>query len=144
MEAGSRVPGQGPNGMCLFSYRRDYKLHKVSPVKSRQPDRFVPNEENMDLLTTYRQDYNPYSVCRLAPVRPRDSNYPRGDKMECLPTYKGGRGLEGQAEGRAGRARAGGQGLCARPVRVGPGKRLPWATSGLQLVFVHRQRSAWL
>ncbi|XP_058551239.1 stabilizer of axonemal microtubules 1 [Neofelis nebulosa] len=72
----------------LTTSRRDFGPHKVLPVKVYQPDQFVPSEENMDLLTTYKQDYNPYPVCRMDPIKPRDSKYPCGDKMECLPTYK--------------------------------------------------------
>ncbi|KAM4876763.1 stabilizer of axonemal microtubules 1 isoform 2-T2 [Thomomys bottae] len=68
--------------------RRDYGLHKVMPVKLHQPDPFVPNEGNMDLLTTYKQDFNPYTMCRVDAIKPRDSKYPCGDKMESLPTYK--------------------------------------------------------
>lgn len=81
--------------MCLFSYRRDFGPHKVLPVKIHQPNPFVPSEENMDLQTTYKQDYNPYPLCRVDPFKPRDSKYPCGDKMESLPTYKGGRGWRG-------------------------------------------------
>ncbi|XP_062063022.1 stabilizer of axonemal microtubules 1 [Lepus europaeus] len=72
----------------LTTSRRDFGPHKVVPVKVHQPDQFIPSEENMDLLTTYKQDYNPYPVCRVDPIKPRDSKYPCGDKMECLPTYK--------------------------------------------------------
>ncbi|XP_032736387.1 stabilizer of axonemal microtubules 1 [Lontra canadensis] len=72
----------------LTTSRRDFGPHKVLPVKIYQPDQFVPSEENMDLLTTYKQDYNPYPVCRMDPIKPQDSKYPCGDKMECLPTYK--------------------------------------------------------
>ncbi|XP_040819729.1 stabilizer of axonemal microtubules 1 [Ochotona curzoniae] len=72
----------------LTTSRRDFVPHKVVPVKVHQPDQFIPSEENMDLLTTYKQDYNPYPVCRVDPIKPRDSKYPCGDKMECLPTYK--------------------------------------------------------
>lgn len=89
-------------GCAYFLYRRDFRLHKVLPVKSHQPNQFIPNEENMDLLTTYKQDYNPHFVCRVDPIKPWDSKRPCGDKMECLPTYKGGRVLEGQIEGRVG------------------------------------------
>ncbi|XP_020006874.2 stabilizer of axonemal microtubules 1 [Castor canadensis] len=72
----------------LTTSRRDFGLHKVVPVKLHQHDKFIPREENMELLTTYRQDYNPYPVCRVDPIKPRDSKYPCGDKMESLPTYK--------------------------------------------------------
>lgn len=81
---------------AYFPFRRDFGPHKVLPVKLHQPDQFIPSEENMDLLTTYKQDYNAYPVCRMDPIKPRDSKYPCGDKMECLPTYKGGGVLEGQ------------------------------------------------
>uniref|UniRef100_G3T6U4 Stabilizer of axonemal microtubules 1 n=1 Tax=Loxodonta africana TaxID=9785 RepID=G3T6U4_LOXAF len=72
----------------LTTSRRDFGLHKALPVKGPQPKQFVPSGENMDLLTTYKQDYNPYPVCRVDPIKPPDGKYPCGDKMECLPTYK--------------------------------------------------------
>ncbi|XP_023571619.1 stabilizer of axonemal microtubules 1 [Octodon degus] len=72
----------------LTTSRRDFGPHKVVPVKVHQPDQFIRSEENMDLLTTYKQDYNPYVVGRVGPIKPRDSKFPCADKMECLPTYK--------------------------------------------------------
>lgn len=93
---------RAPKVCAYFPYRRDFGPHRVLPVKIHQPDPFVPSEENMDLLTTYKQDYNPYPVSRVDPIRPRDSKYPCGDKMECLPTYKGGRVPEAQVGGRMG------------------------------------------
>ncbi|XP_075864884.1 stabilizer of axonemal microtubules 1 isoform X2 [Microcebus murinus] len=72
----------------LTTARRDFGPHKVVPVKLHQHKPFVPSGENMDLLTTYKQDYNPYTVSRTDPIKPRDSKYPCGNKMECLPTYK--------------------------------------------------------
>ncbi|XP_012669238.1 stabilizer of axonemal microtubules 1 [Otolemur garnettii] len=72
----------------LSTARRDFGPHKVGPVKAYQHKPYVPAEENMDLVTTYKQDYNPYSICRTDPIKPRDSKYPCGDKMECMPTYK--------------------------------------------------------
>ncbi|KAM6170507.1 stabilizer of axonemal microtubules 1 [Rhynchocyon petersi] len=72
----------------LSTTRRDYGLHKVLPVKGSQPKQFVPSGENMDLLTTYKQDYNPYPVCRVTPIKHPDSKYPYHDRMESLPTYK--------------------------------------------------------
>ncbi|XP_010629221.1 stabilizer of axonemal microtubules 1 isoform X1 [Fukomys damarensis] len=77
------VPMEG-----LTTSRRDFGPHRAVPVKVHQPEPFVPSEENMDLLTTYKQDYNPYPACRVGPIRPRDSKYPCRDKMECLPSYK--------------------------------------------------------
>ncbi|XP_077004197.1 stabilizer of axonemal microtubules 1 isoform X2 [Tamandua tetradactyla] len=72
----------------LTTSRRDFGPHKVLPVTVHQPKQFMPSEENMELLTTYKQDYNPYPLCRVDPIKPRDSKYPCGDRMECLPTYK--------------------------------------------------------
>nr|XP_012804201.2 stabilizer of axonemal microtubules 1 [Jaculus jaculus] len=77
------VPMEG-----LTTSRRDFALHKIVPVKLHQPEQFVPSQETMDLLTTYKQDYNPYPVCQVGPIKPRDSKYLCGNKMECLPTYK--------------------------------------------------------
>ncbi|XP_055973382.1 stabilizer of axonemal microtubules 1 [Sorex fumeus] len=72
----------------LTTSRRDFGPHKVLPVKYHQPNPFIPSEENMDLLTTYRKDYNPYPVSRVDPIKPQDNKYPCVDKMESLPTYK--------------------------------------------------------
>ncbi|XP_060054918.1 stabilizer of axonemal microtubules 1 [Erinaceus europaeus] len=72
----------------LTTSRRDFRPHKVVPLKTYHPGQFVPSEENMDLITTYKQDYNPYPVCRVDPIKPRDNRRPCGDRMESLPTYK--------------------------------------------------------
>ncbi|XP_004706671.1 stabilizer of axonemal microtubules 1 [Echinops telfairi] len=77
------VPMEG-----LTTSRRDFGFHKVSPVKGPQPKQFVPSGEDMDLLTTYKQDYNPYPVCRVDPIKPPDNKYLHDTRMECLPTYK--------------------------------------------------------
>lgn len=93
---------RAPKVCAYFPCRRDFGPHRVLPVKIHQPEPFVPSEEDMDLLTTYKQDYNPYPVSRVDPIKPQDSKYPRGGKMECLPTYKGGRVPEAQVRGRMG------------------------------------------
>ncbi|XP_012876214.1 PREDICTED: protein FAM154A [Dipodomys ordii] len=72
----------------MTTSRRDFGLHKVVPVKLHQPDPFVPSEGNMDMLTTYKQDFNSYTVSRVDAIKPRDSKYPCTEKMESLPTYK--------------------------------------------------------
>ncbi|ERE81965.1 hypothetical protein H671_2g7785 [Cricetulus griseus] len=68
--------------------RRDFGLHKMAPVEFHQPDPYVPSEENMDLLTTYKQDFNYVPVCQVGAIKPRDSKFPNGDKTQYLPTYK--------------------------------------------------------
>lgn len=77
---------------CAYSSpRRDFGLHKMAPVEFHQPDPYVPSEENMDLLTTYKQDFNYVPVCQVGAIKPRDSKFPNGDKTQYLPTYKGER-----------------------------------------------------
>ncbi|XP_017656700.2 stabilizer of axonemal microtubules 1 [Nannospalax galili] len=72
----------------LTTSRRDFGLHKMVPVKLHQPDQYIPSEENMDLLTTYKQDFNSYPVCQVGAIKPRDSKFPCCDKIRYLPTYK--------------------------------------------------------
>ncbi|XP_074052122.1 stabilizer of axonemal microtubules 1 isoform X2 [Macrotis lagotis] len=67
---------------------RDYGPHRVLPMKLKPPEQFIPNEENMDLTTTYKQDFNPYPVCRVDSFRPCENRHTSKDRMESLPTYK--------------------------------------------------------
>lgn len=135
--SGNQEPylSQGPRACACFHYRRDFGPHKVLPVKIYQPEQFVPSEENMDLLTTYKQDYNPYPICRVEPIKPRDSKYPCGDRMESLPTYKGGRcwgAAWGRDEGEA--ELDAGQEMCLictpTPLSAGVGHTLPVGLGG--------------
>ncbi|XP_013203698.1 stabilizer of axonemal microtubules 1 [Microtus ochrogaster] len=71
----------------LTTARRDFGLHKMVPVKFHQPDPYIPSEENMDLLTTYKQDFNYLPVCQVGPIKPRDTKFPNY-KIQYLPTYK--------------------------------------------------------
>lgn len=75
------------------SLRRDFGLHKMVPVKFHQPDPYIPSEETMDLLTTYKQDFNYLPVCQVGLIKPRDTKFPN-DKIQYLPTYKGERKTE--------------------------------------------------
>lgn len=70
-------------------HRRDYIPHEVKPIKLRPPDQYVRNNENMDTLSTYKQDYNAYPVKRVAPCLPQEQNYASDEKMTTIPTYKG-------------------------------------------------------
>ena len=83
----------------LTTCRRDFGLHKMLPVTFHQPDTYVPSQETMDLLTTYKHDFNYLPTCPVGLIKPRDSKFPNGDKiMQYLPTYKGERRINrGQA-----------------------------------------------
>lgn len=70
------------------------------PVKFHQHDPYIPSQETMDLLTTYKHDFNYLPVCQVGPIKPRDSKFPNGDKIQYLPTYKG----EERVEERTGQA----------------------------------------
>lgn len=77
--------------MCAYSSpRRDFGLHKMLPVKFHQPDPYAPSQETMDLLTTYKHDFNYLPTCPVGLIKPRDSKFPN-DKIQYLPTYKGER-----------------------------------------------------
>ncbi|XP_021056827.1 stabilizer of axonemal microtubules 1 isoform X1 [Mus pahari] len=78
------VPMEG-----LTTCRRDFGLHKMLPVTFHQPDTYVPSQETMDLLTTYKHDFNYLPTCPVGLIKPRDSKFPNGDKIvQYLPTYK--------------------------------------------------------
>lgn len=79
--------------ICAYSsLRRDFALHKMLPVQFHQPDVYVPGPETMDLLTTYKHDFNYLPTCPVGLIKPRDSKFLRGDKIiQYLPTYKGER-----------------------------------------------------
>lgn len=79
--------------MCAYSSpRRDFGLHKMLPVNFHQHDPYVRSEETMDLLTTYKHDFNYLPTCPVGLIKPRDSKFPNGDKIiQYLPTYKGER-----------------------------------------------------
>lgn len=71
--------------------RRDYVPHDVKPIKLRPPDQYVRNNENMDTLSTYNQDYHAYPINRVAPCVPQGQTYFSDEKMTTIPTYKGTR-----------------------------------------------------
>ncbi|KAL8203107.1 UNVERIFIED_CONTAM: hypothetical protein K2H54_039975 [Gekko kuhli] len=73
----------------LWANRRDYVPHDVKPIKLRPPDQYVRNNENMDTLSTYKQDYNAYPINRVPPCLPKEQNYASDEKMTTIPTYKG-------------------------------------------------------
>uniref|UniRef100_A0A7M4DW93 Stabilizer of axonemal microtubules 1 n=2 Tax=Crocodylus porosus TaxID=8502 RepID=A0A7M4DW93_CROPO len=68
--------------------KRDYVAHEVLPVKCKLPEKYVKSDDNMDLTSTYTQDYNPYPICRVPPCLPRETKYTTSDKMNTIPTYK--------------------------------------------------------
>uniref|UniRef100_A0A8D0HP45 Stabilizer of axonemal microtubules 1 n=1 Tax=Sphenodon punctatus TaxID=8508 RepID=A0A8D0HP45_SPHPU len=68
---------------------RDYVAHDVKPVKLRPPEAYIKSDENMDLTSTYKQDYNPYLICRVPPCLPRETKYTSDEKMTTIPTYRG-------------------------------------------------------
>ncbi|XP_062984616.1 stabilizer of axonemal microtubules 1 [Elgaria multicarinata webbii] len=72
----------------ISTARRDYVPHQVFPIKQKPHDKYVRKDENMDLLSTYKQDYNPYPISRVAPCRPQEQNYSSDEKMTTIPTYK--------------------------------------------------------
>jgi len=81
---------------CAYSSpRRDFGLHKMLPVKFYQPAAYVPSQESMNLLTSYKHDFNYIPTCPVGLIKPRDSKFPNGDKtVQYLPTYKGERRIK--------------------------------------------------
>ncbi|XP_044284049.1 stabilizer of axonemal microtubules 1 [Varanus komodoensis] len=72
----------------ISTARQDYVPHEVFPIKQRPPDKYVRRDENMDLLSTYRQDYNPYPISRVPPCLPQEQKPFSDEKMTTIPTYK--------------------------------------------------------
>ncbi|XP_021505462.1 stabilizer of axonemal microtubules 1 isoform X2 [Meriones unguiculatus] len=72
----------------LTTSRRDFGLHKIAPMKFHEREPYIPSEEPMDLLSTYKQDFNYIRGSQAGPIKPRDNKFPRGDKIQYLPSYK--------------------------------------------------------
>lgn len=69
--------------------RSDFIPYEVTRRPGKQQAEYQPNSGNIDLDTTYKQDFSPYQVQPVAPVRPKERVRNSNGKLDTMPTYKG-------------------------------------------------------
>lgn len=76
-------------GYSLALPRTDFIPYVVTRRPGKQQAEYKPKPGDIDLGTTYKQDYSLYEVQPFAPSRPSERVYATGHKMDTVPTYKG-------------------------------------------------------
>ncbi|CAB1339070.1 unnamed protein product [Coregonus sp. 'balchen'] len=71
-----------------MKYKTDFIPYEVTRRPGKQQAEYKPKPGNIDLGTTYKQDYTLYEVHPFAPSRPRERVRATGHKMDTVPTYK--------------------------------------------------------
>lgn len=61
----------------------------VTPRPKKLQAEYKPKPGEIDLGTTYKQDFNPYEVQSFVPARPKERVYTTNAKLDTVPTYKG-------------------------------------------------------
>ena len=74
--------------------RSDFIPYEVSRRPSKQQADYQPNPGEIDLGTTYKQDFNTYQLQPVAPLRPKERARVTNSKLDTVPTYKGNRGAQ--------------------------------------------------
>ncbi|OPJ84814.1 stabilizer of axonemal microtubules 1 [Patagioenas fasciata monilis] len=80
----AEIPMEG-----ISTTKRTYTTHEVLPLKLKPPDKYVKSDENMDLTSTYKQDYNAYPISQVLPCIPCVRSHIPNVKMDTGTTYKG-------------------------------------------------------
>ncbi|NXG63670.1 SAXO1 protein, partial [Hemiprocne comata] len=65
--------------------KRDYIAHEVLPWELKQREKYVKSDKIMDLTSTYKQDYNAYSISEVPPCLPYVTRHPQ---MDARTTYE--------------------------------------------------------
>lgn len=61
----------------------------VTRRPEKQQAEYKPKPGEIDLGTTYKQDFNPYEVQPFVPYRPKERVHATNAKLDTVPTYKG-------------------------------------------------------
>ncbi|XP_078532098.1 stabilizer of axonemal microtubules 1 isoform X2 [Lissotriton helveticus] len=72
---------------ALSTSREAYVPHEVLRRIWKQPDAYKPGIGDMDMLTTYKEAFNPYCVEKTASFRPIYKRNEMTAKMDTVPTY---------------------------------------------------------
>ncbi|XP_066514641.1 stabilizer of axonemal microtubules 2-like [Hoplias malabaricus] len=70
------------------TFRSDFIPYEVTRRPGKQQAEYQPNPGQIDLGTTYKQDFNTYQIQPQAPLRPRERVRAPGGKLDTVPTYK--------------------------------------------------------
>ncbi|NXK03812.1 SAXO1 protein, partial [Herpetotheres cachinnans] len=73
---------------CISTTKRDYIGHEVLPQKLKPPEKYVKNDESMDLTSTYKQDYNFYRISQVPPCLSCVMRHIPSSKMDTRTSYK--------------------------------------------------------
>nr|XP_055037602.1 stabilizer of axonemal microtubules 2-like [Misgurnus anguillicaudatus] len=70
------------------TFRTDYIPYVVPRRPERQQVEYKPKPGQIDLGTTYKQDFNQYEVQPFVPSRPKERVHIINAKLDTVPTYK--------------------------------------------------------
>uniref|UniRef100_A0A674EPD3 Stabilizer of axonemal microtubules 2 n=1 Tax=Salmo trutta TaxID=8032 RepID=A0A674EPD3_SALTR len=70
------------------TFKTDFIPYVVTRRPGKQQAEYKPKPGDIDLGTTYKQDYSLYEVQPFAPSRPSERVHATGHKMDTVPTYK--------------------------------------------------------
>ncbi|XP_051571716.1 stabilizer of axonemal microtubules 2-like [Myxocyprinus asiaticus] len=70
------------------TFRTDYIPYQVTSRPERPQAEYKPKPGEIDLGTTYKQDFNLYEVQPFVPSRPKERDHTMNAKLDTVPTYK--------------------------------------------------------
>ncbi|KAL7866839.1 hypothetical protein AOLI_G00146530 [Acnodon oligacanthus] len=70
------------------TFKSDFIPYEVSRRPGRQQADYQPNPGEIDLGTTYKQDFNSFQLQPVAPLRPKERVRVTSGKLNTVPTYK--------------------------------------------------------
>uniref|UniRef100_A0A8C2C1V1 Stabilizer of axonemal microtubules 2-like n=1 Tax=Cyprinus carpio TaxID=7962 RepID=A0A8C2C1V1_CYPCA len=75
----------------LFFFNCVYRMDYIPYMVTRRPEKpqaeYKPKPGEIDLGTTYKQDFNPYQVQPFVPSRPKQRDHTTNAKLDTVPTY---------------------------------------------------------
>ena len=76
--------------LCPSGHNRtDFIPYEVNRRPGRKQAEHKPYPGEIDMGTTYKQDFNPYQVTPCVAVRPKQRVQAAPGKLDTVPTYKG-------------------------------------------------------
>ncbi|MCJ8737559.1 hypothetical protein PDJAM_G00025440 [Pangasius djambal] len=70
------------------TFQSDFVLYKVSQRPGKQRAEYKPKPGEIDLATTYKQEFGPYKLEPVIPWRPKERIRGATGKLDTVPTYK--------------------------------------------------------